>query len=445
MPYGTVPFAAFTASAPGVGGETIAQKASATTRPGVLGIDFSGSTLTNLTADTAAGMTLAELDLHWASASTGDNTFSAGYLSDAAALIADLQSHGYQVAVSAGIFSYPSWLSGYANWQYLDQNGAGSGSPNFVWNPVVRAKAAAYIAALQAAMVTAGVQPDYYRVGLAPDGETYLPATGPGGATTLPTPPGPGQTGSWWAFDSLAQGPSSGLPSGISTCPMQGWVPGTSGVTVTQATAWWDWYMGSVNIAHQWEMAAHQATGWNGCIMLVTPGRGLLPTVLQNRLGQLLGPDTNFPTDDTANYASYWPSLLSTVPNGAGTVLDISSVGNNDGAGGVNDVSGPGDQSLTLAEADPYNTGWSGVRWLAYLAGQNGNIPCLGESVGETANSGTHTWGTAAEVSTVMTQAKGCGLYAVMWANDDTLNWTGPGSPAYATPAEVVAGFNAVY
>jgi hypothetical protein len=47
-----------------------------------------------------------------------------------------------------------------------------------------------------------------------------------------------------------------------------------------------------------------------------------------------------------------------------------------------------------------------------------------------------------------MTQAKGCGLYALMWANDSSMNPDEPyttGSPAYATPTKVVDGFNTAY
>jgi hypothetical protein len=436
MPLGTVSFTAFAGSGFGVGAQTTAQKAAAVPRAGLLGIQTSGgTTIEHLAADTAAGMTLAELDLGWDSASTGDNTFSSGYLSDAANVVGQLQSAGYQVAVSAGIFNYPSWLNGYANWQYVDQGSNGSGSPNFAFNPTVRSKAAAYISALQAAMASAGVTPDYYRVGVAPDGEMYLP-------DSLPITSG---TGSWWAFDALAQASGgTGLPAGVGACPMRGWTPGQSTwegspVTVAMATSWWDWYMGAVNNAHQWEIAAHQATGWGGCLMLVIPGQGESPALLNNRLGNLLGPSTIFPTDFEANIAAYWPSTIAACANPANTVVDISSVGDGSGnstGGGVNNASEAGDQSVPLTggsgSADPYYSGWSSVRWIAYLAGQHG-VLTLGESVGGD--------GTASNVAPVMTQARGCGLYALMWANDISMAAGG----SNATPAEVVAGFKAAW
>lgn len=453
MPAGTVSFTAFSASSRGVGAQTIAQQAAAVPRAGVLGIGYIGSSVTNLAADTAAGFTLAEVDLEWSSASTGDNTFSSSYLSDAAMVVSTLKSAGYQVAVSAGIFNFPSWLSTYANWQYLDQLGnAGAGWANFVFNPTIRSKAAAYISALQSAMTAAGVVPDYYRVGLGEFGETYLPAT-------LPIPVGSSSSpaGSFWAFDALAQAAGgAGLPAGIGACPLIGWVPGHTtysggAVTSAMATNWWDWYMGAVNNAHQWEIAAHQANGWNGCIMIVTPGQGLSPAILANRLTTAnpgyLGPSTISPGNQQANIAAYWPSMLAACANPANTVLDISSVGDGSGTpagGGVNNASEAGDQSAPLTggsgSADPYYSGWSSVRWLAYLAGKQG-VLTLGESVGDT---GSHTNALASQVTAVMTQARECGLYGLMWARDSTMNGS-PGSPPYATAANVGAGFRAAW
>ena len=75
---------------------------------------------------------------------------------------------------------------------------------------------------------------------------------------------------------------------------------------------------------------------------------------------------------------------------------------------------------------------WSATRWLAYLAAQSG-IPVCGES--SSANP------LATEVAGTMAQAFGCGLYALYWANDDTMAAGG----SNATPTQVVQGFNAAY
>jgi hypothetical protein len=205
--------------------------------------------------------------------------------------------------------------------------------------------------------------------------------------------------------------------------------------------------------------------------MLCCPGTGLAPHVLNDRLANLLGHSTLFPTEAQTNIGTYWPTVLAGVPNPANTVLDISSVW--DGSGGtvpsgtsnwpvmtgtetgVNNNSAPTDAaqplngSATVSCADPYYSSWSSARWLAYLAGVNGLVAPLGESVGD-GPPDTRSNGLASQVSAIMTQAKNCGLYGIMFANDSSMNLTSgsgytSGSPAYATPANVASGFSAEY
>jgi hypothetical protein len=466
MPMGTVFFNAWTASAPGMASSlTIAQQGASVNRVGVL-----AAQTTHFTPDNSAGFTIAEVECGWDSYEPTFGSPSPSYLSGQAAIALEYQNAGWQVAVSAGIFNPPSWLASQygANWQMTDQYGGVSGTPNFTFNPAIRAAAASYISALQAAMITAGVDVTYYRVGIAPSGECYLPYPGNGSPGTAPS--SPSTAGSFWAFDSLAQAAAgAGLPSGIGACPLIDWEPGASSygggsVNSTMATSWWDWYMGAVNNAHQWEIAAHRAGAWNGCVMLVVPGQGLSPAVLANRQGNLLGPCTlagGFDTDPNANQAAYWPSLLAAVPSASNTVLDISSVydgsggavpsgfgGNTGDQTGVNNCTGPGDAALPLTSAsdpcaDPYYSNWSSVRWFAYLAAVNGGIKCLGENVGDT---GSYTNSQATQVAGVMEQAQACGLYALMWASEVTLETADTGTPhGYATSAEVAAGFNTAY
>jgi hypothetical protein len=468
-----VVFTAFTASAPErPSGLTIAQQAAAVNRVGVLNAQAS-----HFTPDNNAGFRIAEVECGWDSAwPTYAGGISSGYLEGRAAIALAYQNAGWQVAASAGIFNAPTWLeSEYgANWQYTDQYGGLSGTPNFVFNPAIRSAAASYISALQAAMITAGVNVTYYRCGIAPSGECYLPNPGVGSPPSPGTAPSyPGTSGSFWAFDSLAQAEGgAGLPPNVGACPLIGWEPGASSYTggsvnSTLATDWWNWYQGAVNNAHQWEIAAHRAGAWNGCIMLVVPGVGLTPAVLSNRLGNLLGPcnfgSGTFGPDPNANQAAYWPSLLSTVPNASNTVLDISSVydgsggtvpsgfgGNTGNYTGPNNWSSPTDTSLPLTSAsdpcaDPYYSNWSSVRWLAYLAAVNGGIRALGENVGDTGTGeDAYTQSLATQVAGIMGQAQACGLYGLMWASGTTLEAADTDVPhGYATSAEVAAGFNA--
>ena len=194
-------------------------------------------------ADTDAGLRLAEIECSWGDAEAAEGNISASYLSGRAALAAEYKQSGYQVAVSAGVFDPPSWLASAcgADWQYKDQFGGVSGTPNFVWNPAIRSAAGTYIAALTTAM-SQQLEVDYYRIGLSPSGEMFLPYT---------------SSNQWWAWDSLAQGDGSGLPAGVGPNPAPGWIPGTATyggqpVTIDDAVQWWYWYEGASNNAHRW-------------------------------------------------------------------------------------------------------------------------------------------------------------------------------------------------
>lgn len=413
---------------------TPAQLAAAETRLGVLNSQGGSS----LTTETAVGFSIAEIECGWGSATSSAGVIDPEYISQQAALAAEYKAAGWQVAVSAGIFDYPTWLpSAVANWQNVDQGGTGSGSPNFVWNPAVRALAAEYISALTSAMAEQ-VEVDYYRIGLSPSGEAHF-------QDSLPISTG---TGSWWAFDPIAQaqGPNVGLPEGIGPCPLPGWIPGattwnngsgTINVTIAMATEWWNWYQGAINNAHQWEMDAHKPNGYDGCFLICMPGWGESPQILENRLANLLGNSTIAPGWYQANIGSYWPSVIDAIADPDRVIVNISSVYDGSGSSPVNNYSASPstDLSAQLMQADWRVSGWSSARWISYLAQRNGNY-VMGESVGNTTNGEL-----ASLVSAIMTQAQACGLYAILWANDLSL-YTGGSN---ATPAQVATGFKTAF
>ena len=178
-------------------------------------------------------------------------------------------------------------------------------------------------------------------------------------------------------------------------------------------------------------MATITAAGYNGLFSLTCPGEGCSPTIVANRLGLILANSTDSSGDYTMNVGAAWYLSIPAVANPSNTVLDISSV--YDGSGSpANNSSAPADVSYTLAQADPYVSGWSATRWLVWIA--NG----VGLKVhGETPNA----TGTEANAAAIMTQAKGCGLYSLLWANDSDMNSGG----SWATPAQVITAFNSAY
>jgi hypothetical protein len=305
---------------------------------------------------------------------------------------AQYKAAGFTVVMSSGIHYPPSWVPALPDGQYVDQFGVGSGTPNFVWSSEVRSAAEAYIAAIVKAVPDA----DFWRVGLSPSGECYLPNT---------------STNQWWAFNAAAQG----------TCPVPGWVPGNLTISSAQVQQWWDWYLQSIIDAHIWEINTYRSAGYKGWVMPVVPGYGAGPSVIAQRLATSLGP----PYDSTLNIGAAWHLLVPALAKRGDMALDISSV--YDGSGSPANNSGMPDLSVPLSQADPYVSGWSATRWLAYLAAKSG-VKYLGENVGGQ--------GYASNVAGVMAQAHGCGLGALLWANGPSLT-----QPGYASPAEVVAGW----
>ena len=178
-------------------------------------------------------------------------------------------------------------------------------------------------------------------------------------------------------------------------------------------------------------MATITAAGYNGLFSLTCPGVGCSPTIVANRLGLILANSTDSSGDYTMNVGAAWYLSIPAVANPSNTVLDISSV--YDGSGSpANNSSAPADVSYTLAQADPYVSHWSATRWLVWIANGVG-LKVHGESLDAT--------GTEANAAAIMTQAKGCGLYSLLWANDSDMNSGG----SWATPAQVITAFNSAY
>lgn len=369
----------------------------------------------NISAHTSAGFKLVEIECGWDQAQPSQGAFSASYLAKMVGICQQYKAAGYRVVVSPGLHYPPAWVTSLTNGQYRDQNGVGSGTPNFTWNPAVRTAAGAYISQLVTAI---GASVDYYRVGLSGSGECYYPNT---------------SSHQWWAFDALAQGSAANLPAGVGACPMPGWTPGAAtwngaAVTVTQATAWWNWYEGALINAHNWQTAAYRSAGWAGLVMYNMPGVGAVPHVIDARLGQLLAPMTGNTGDNQMENGSAWHLQLAAL-NLTNAVVNVSSI--HDGSGDpVNNSSTTADAAVALAAADPWNSHWSSARWISYLAGQRG-ARVLGENVGSN---------TAADVAGIMAQAQACGLYGLMWSYDAQMF-----DGSHATPTQIVSGFRTAY
>ena len=220
-----------------------------------------------------------------------------------------------------------------------------------------------------------------------------------------------GSPTSWWAYG-LAQSVASSLPTGVGSTPLPGWVPGNptyngQQVTVPQVQAWYDWYLGALVNGEEWEIQSYRSAGYGGLLQLVMPGDGASPSLYSQRIGSALGAADldGYGTMNTG--AVWWKQLEMFGSSLLNTAVDISSVYSGSGAPRGN-VCQVGDSSASLANADPWVSGWSDTRWLTYLAGKYG-LPVLGENGGNNA---------VGDLAGIFSLVKGCGLFALQWAWD---------------------------
>jgi hypothetical protein len=333
------------------------------------------------------------MDVSWASAEPTQGAFSAPYLAEVEFEVAQYHAAGWQVAISPGFQSPPAWVEGLPDGQLIDQSGNLSGTPNYEFSLAARSASLSYLKTLITAL---GPDVNYYRDGLDQNGEMTYPGT---------------SSNQWWAFDAAAQGndPSN---AAYSADPMGTWVPGTSTyegqpVTTTQVQSFYNWYEGALESAEVVTALAMRADGFTGQIQLVMPGDGSEPMIVTTRIAADLAPgpyDSYF----TMNTGANWQAILSDPAMKAvgDTVVDISSVG--DGSGASNDRCSPSDLSIPLQQAEPWVSGWSDTRWLAYLAKVNG-YAVMGENPGNTDE---------ADLSTIFGLVQSCGLTALQWAWD---------------------------
>ncbi len=360
----------------------------------------------HLATDWHAGVRVAVLELKWSSWAPSASGADEAYRAERVATAVAYRAAGFEVAVDPGLQHAPSWVLNQPDGQLRAQDGSGSGTADYVFNPVVRSQAAAYLRALTAALGPVAS----YRVGLSGSGEATYPEAG---------------GNQWWAFDRYAQGGRAGVASGHAN-PLPGWVPGSSyhdaSVTAAQVGQWYAWYLGASVDALAWEMRTLRDSGFSGALQLVMPGNGANTWVVTHRLADGLA-DRSYDGFHTLNTGAVWDRVLSLLPDLTGVTVDVSSVYDHSG-----DVRGNGCTSAD--DAVSWSTpgamdGWSSTRVLAYLARRH-HLPLVGENPG--ASSGE-------DLRHVFHLAASCGLGTVYWAWDYQLY-----DGQHATPADLAEG-----
>lgn len=343
----------------------------------------------HLATDWHAGVRVAVLELKWSSWAPSASGADEAYRAERVATAAAYRAAGFEVSVDPGLQHAPSWVLNQPDGQLRAQDGSGSGTADYIFNPVVRAQAAAYLRALTAALGPVAS----YRVGLSASGEAIYPEA---------------SNNQWWAFDRYAQGSQAGLASGRAN-PMPGWVPGTdyhgAAPMSAQVSQWYAWYLGASVDALAWEMRTMRASGYHGTLQLVMPGNGANAWVLEHGLASGLR-EQSYDSFHTLNTGAVWDRVLNLLPDLTGVTVDVSSVYDHSG-----DVRGNGcttaDDAVSWSTAGAMDS-WSSTRVLAYLARKH-NLPLVGENPGSSS---------ADEMQHVFQLAASCGLGTVYWAWD---------------------------
>ena len=282
-----------------------------------------------LSADTAAGLRLAMMNIQWNEWEPEQGSFDSAYISQQEAAVAHYLAAGWTVAVDVGLQTPPSWALDLPYGQLVDQDGNSSGTPDYEFSAAVRAAAATYITSVVSSL--SGVS--YYRIGLSTSGELLYP---------------PAPDNQWWAFSPLAQGSATGLPSGVGAAPMPGWCrahdmgrwtgenPGHGAVLVRLV----------LRCPHKCPHVGDPQLPPGGLpgTVAVRHARGRCPAgPLPKRIAAEPAPNS----DDsyyTMNTGAVWWYVLPELPL-TGAVVDISSVG--DGSGDpVNNVCQASDASV---------------------------------------------------------------------------------------------------
>ena len=349
----------------------------------------------DLPADTNAGLRLAMVNIGWNLWEPNQGGFSASYMQQQVAKVKSYQRDGWTVAVDVGLQFPPAWALTLPAGDLTSQTGSLSGTADFEFSEPERLAASAYITSVVGALPNIR----YYRIGLSQYGELLYPAA---------------PADQWWSFNTTAQGTALGLPPGVTSTPLPGWIPGTptwngKDVTPAMVTTWYNWYLGALINAHDWEITSFREAGYSGYLQYVTPGTGAIPYFYNARLANDLAAEAYDPFN-TLNTGAVWWRVFAALPH-KNAVVDISSV--DDGSGSpANNGCTPSDSAVRYRTSPNLIINWSDTRWLTYLA-QSNNMPVMGENAGDTS---------ATSLPTVMNLTGSCHLIALQWAFDSDLS-----------------------
>lgn len=305
-----------------------------------------GNDGTKLTAERNAGINTKLFELSWSSYETADNTYNSSYISTKQSELTALRNAGFNVILSMGVQTAPTWVFSLPNALYVNQYGEnytetahGHGRANAIWNPTIRTKMGEYIAKVLTDFGT-----DFYAIRVG--GSRY-------GELGYPVNTWNGKNNTYWAYDANA----------ATTNPVPGWKPGDPSPN-GEASRFANWYMDKLTEFQNWQIAQVRA-GYGGKIMVLYPSWGIRPTQLAAAIAVNLNGTTSAETNGEIQRGFDWGRNIPAItdPN-----VVITSTWLNPNPAWYND-SGT-DQRY-----------WSPIKFLSHLANQRG-LQKFGENTG---------------------------------------------------------------
>ena len=380
---------------------TPAPTATPTAPPVSSGSYLFGTLLTDATrssGEVAAGVQVVHLELGWNNYEPTEGVFNTAYVSQMRQRLATMRAAGLKVVLGAGLQYPPGWAFAYPNSRYVNQYGATGRELNLTFNASLRAKAARYLA-----RIDADFDLDSFwavRVGAGGAIETVYPAHTADGV----------HSNAYWAYDPAAQASS----------PFPGWKPGQTTYqgrpfTTAEVRTWYAWYVGALVDGVDWQLATYRSLGFGGFLQVLLPGQGTRP--LDDARGISTYLDGSADGNRTMSRGAAWDRVLGGIADKRNVVAYVSSLA--DGSG-WNDVCQSGDSGVALTS--PAIGLWSAARWTSYLADRYG-LAKNGENPGP---NDTNAYGTTM-LDRAAAQMRACGFQGLMWAHDINLYAAGSG------------------
>lgn len=331
------------------------------------------------------GMRRAVLEVSWSSYYPTEGVKDTNYVNTLKSDIQEYENLGYDVMLDFGLQYAPSWVFNYADSYFKNQygdtfsGGSGENIVNAVFNNVMRQKQEAYVKQVFADLGTNFAD---VKIGWLRYGELGYPNTNFNN-----------HTNSYWAYDNVAQNGGVNLPSGITACPVAGWLPGQTSTNHVNASNFYNWYRGALQNYQNW-MISTVRKYYSGQMCVLYPSWGTRPGQVDSAINVDLNGSTSPEINGEIQRAHDFETLVRSIKDKNVMVyctwIDSNEEWSND------------------ASSNPVD--WSPIHWLSFLANTNSHVlPVGGENTGDA---------TTERLELTFRRMEAYNLKLLMWAFD---------------------------